>query len=105
MKITDIRIRKVKREKKVRANVSITFDDVFVIHDLKIIEGDKGFFVAMPSQPLYNPYKGVSEYKDIVHPIDNSTRDKIQRTILNAYFKMVNEGVESTYKSRKTEES
>ncbi len=81
MQITDVRIRKVaKEESKTKAIVSITFDEVFVIHDIKVIEGAKGLFIAMPSRKLVD-----GEYRDIVHPINSDTREMIQDIILDRY--------------------
>lgn len=86
MKITDVRVRKIAREGKMRAVVSITLDDVFVVHDIKVIEGDRGLFIAMPSK------KGVDgEFKDIAHPINAETRELVQRTILESYEKTLAE--------------
>lgn len=86
MKITDVRVRKVAKEGKMKAVVSITLDDVFVVHDIKVIEGDKGLFIAMPSRK-----SGDGEYKDIAHPINSETRDWIQKVILEAYEKALQE--------------
>ncbi len=80
MQITDVRIRKVTKEGKMKAVVSITMDNEFVIHDIKVIEGEKGLFIAMPSRKA-----GDGEYRDIAHPINSETRDKIQRIILESY--------------------
>lgn len=80
MKITDVRIRKVEKEGKMRAVVSITIDDEFVVHDIKVIEGEKGLFIAMPSRRAAD-----GEYRDIAHPINSQTRDNIQRIILEKY--------------------
>lgn len=80
MKITDVRIRKVEKEGKMRAVVSITIDDEFVVHDIKLIEGEKGLFIAMPSRRAAD-----GEYRDIAHPINSQTRDNIQRIILEKY--------------------
>ena len=80
MKITDVRVKKVSKEGKMKAVVSITIDDEFVIHDIKVIEGDKGLFIAMPSRKATD-----GEYRDIAHPINSSTRDKIQTIILEKY--------------------
>ncbi len=80
MKITDVRIRKVEKEGKMRAVVSITIDDEFVVHDIKVIEGEKGLFIAMPSRRAAD-----GEYRDIAHPINSQTRDSIQRIILEKY--------------------
>ena len=80
MKITDIRIRKIEKEGKMRAVVSITIDEEFVVHDIKVIEGEKGMFIAMPSRKATD-----GEYKDIAHPIKSSTREEIQNLILQKY--------------------
>lgn len=82
MQITDVRVRKITREGKMRAIVSITIDEEFVIHDIKVIEGDKGLFIAMPSKKATD-----GEYRDIAHPINSSTREKIQKIILENYQK------------------
>lgn len=80
MKITDVRIRKVAKEGKMKAVVSITIDEEFVVHDIKVIEGEKGLFIAMPSRKASD-----GEYRDIAHPINSSTRDFIQTMILKKY--------------------
>ena len=80
MQITDVRVRKVTKEGKMKAVVSITFDNEFVVHDIKVIEGDKGLFIAMPSRK-----SGDGEYRDIAHPISSETREKIQTVILEKY--------------------
>jgi putative septation protein spoVG len=80
MQITDIRIRKVEKEGKMKAVVSITIDDEFVVHDIKVIEGEKEFFIAMPSRKAND-----GEYRDIAHPINSATREKIQNMILEKY--------------------
>ena len=80
MQITDVRIRKIEKEGKMKAVVSITIDEEFVIHDIKIIEGEKGMFIAMPSRRTAE-----GEYKDIAHPIKSSTRELIQNLILQKY--------------------
>ena len=80
MNITDVRIRKVDKEGKMKAVVSITLDDVFVVHDIKVIEGEKGLFIAMPSKKTAD-----GEYRDIAHPINSATRELIQNKILDAY--------------------
>ena len=80
MEITDVRVRKVTKEGKLKAVVSITFDDEFVIHDIKVIEGEKGLFIAMPSRKAAD-----GEYRDIAHPINSDTREKIQSIILEKY--------------------
>ena len=80
MQITDVRIRKIEKEGKMKAVVSITIDEEFVIHDIKIIEGEKGMFIAIPSRKTAE-----GEYKDIAHPIKSSTRELIQNLILQKY--------------------
>ncbi len=80
MQITDVRIRKVEKEGKMRAVVSITIDEEFVVHDIKVIEGEKGLFIAMPSRKAAD-----GEYKDIAHPINSQTRETIQQIILDKY--------------------
>lgn len=80
MQITDIRIRKTERDGKLKAVASITIDDEFVVHDIKIIDGDKGMFIAMPSRKTTD-----GEYKDIAHPIKSTTREEMQRLILDKY--------------------
>ncbi len=80
MQITDVRVRKVSKEGKMKAVVSITFDNEFVVHDIKVIDGEKGLFIAMPSRRA-----GDGEYRDIAHPINSDTRDRIQRMILERY--------------------
>ena len=69
MQITDVRVRKVAKEGKLKAVVSITMDDSFVVHDIKVIEGDMGPFIAMPSKKTLD-----GEYRDIAHPINSETR-------------------------------
>ena len=80
MKITDVRVRKVETDSKMKAVASITIDDVFVVHDIKIIDGDKGLFIAMPSRRA-----GDGEYRDIAHPINSKTRENLQKLILEKY--------------------
>lgn len=80
MQITDVRIRKVEKEGKMRAVVSITIDEEFVVHDIKVIEGEKGLFIAMPSRKAAD-----GEYRDIAHPINSQTRERIQQIILDKY--------------------
>ena len=80
MQITDVRVRKVAKEGKLKAVVSITMDDEFVVHDIKVIEGEKGVFIAMPSKKALD-----GEYRDIAHPINSETRERIQKIILEKY--------------------
>ena len=80
MQVTDVRVRKIAKESKMKAVVSITLDDEFVVHDIKIIEGDKGLFIAMPSRKASD-----GEYRDIAHPINSQTRESIQKVILESY--------------------
>ena len=83
MLITDVRIRKVAKEGKMKAVVSITIDNEFVVHDIKVIEGEKGLFIAMPSRKAAD-----GEYRDIAHPINSDTRNMIQTLILEQYEAM-----------------
>ena len=76
MQITDVRVRKVTKEGKMKAVVSITIDNEFVVHDIKVIDGEKGLFIAMPSRKAAD---------DIAHPINSNTRERIQREILEKY--------------------
>ena len=89
MIITDVRIRKVADEGKMKAIVSITFDDEFVVHDIKIIEGQNGLFVAMPSRKMNE-----GDFRDIAHPILSETRNKIKEAIFAEYEKLLDEQVE-----------
>ena len=86
VQVTDVRIRKITKEGKMKAIVSITLDDEFVIHDIKIIEGEKGMFIAMPSRRA-----GDGEYRDIAHPINSDTREKVQKMILDKYEAILTE--------------
>lgn len=86
MEITDVRLRKIETEGKLRAYVSITFDDSFVVHDLRVIDGTKGMFVAMPSKRLPN-----GDHKDIAHPINTEIREKIQNAVLDVYSRELEE--------------
>ena len=89
MQITDVRVRKVAKEGKMKAVVSITIDDEFVVHDIKVIEGEKGMFIAMPSRKATD-----GEYRDIAHPINSATRDRIQGIILDRYEQVMAEEIE-----------
>ena len=80
MQITDVRVRKITKEGKMKAVVSITLDNEFVVHDIKVIEGEKGLFIAMPSKKALD-----GEYRDIAHPINSGTRERIQSLILSKY--------------------
>ena len=86
MQITDVRVRKITKEGKMRAVVSITHDDEFVVHYIKVIEGEKGLFIAMPSKKAAD-----GEFRDIAHPINSSTRETIQKLILESYEKALEE--------------
>lgn len=86
MQITDVRVRKITKEGKMKAIVSITLDDEFVVHDIKVIEGEKGLFIAMPSKKATD-----GEYRDIAHPINSSTRENLQKVILESYEKALEE--------------
>ena len=82
MNITDVRVRKIDKEGKMMAVVSVTIDDEFVVHDIKVIEGEKGLFIAMPSRKSAD-----GEYRDIAHPINTATGDRLQAIVLEAYEK------------------
>ncbi|MDD6844148.1 MAG: septation regulator SpoVG [Lachnospira sp.] len=86
MNITDVRVRKITKEGKMKAVVSVTLDNEFVIHDIKVIEGDKGMFIAMPSRRSAD-----GEFRDIAHPINTATRDHLQAVVLEAYEKAEDE--------------
>ena len=93
MKITDIRMRLMNKDTKMKAVASVTFDDEFVIHDIKVIEGEKGWFIAMPSRKSAD-----GEYRDIAHPIRSDVRDELQNAILNEYKKAI-EQAEAGYEA------
>ncbi|GLC90391.1 septation regulator SpoVG [Lysinibacillus piscis] len=80
MEVTHVRLRKVQTEGRMRAIVSITLDNEFVIHDIRVIEGNNGLFVAMPSKRTPD-----GEFRDIAHPINSEARNKLQDIILNEY--------------------
>ena len=86
MQITDIRIRKIAKEGKMKAVVSVTFDNAFVVHDIKVIDGEKGLFIAMPSRKASD-----GEYRDIAHQINSGTRERIKSTILARYQQALEE--------------
>lgn len=86
MNITGVRVRRVAKEGKMKAVVSITIDEEFVVHDIKVIEGEKGLFIAMPSRKATD-----GEYRDIAHPINSATREKIQNIILEKYEQVLAE--------------
>ena len=86
MEITDIRIRRVDADSKMKAVVSVTFDDEFVVHDIKIIEGQNGLFIAMPSRKM-----GEGDFRDIAHPLKSETRNKIKDAIFAEYEKLPEE--------------
>ncbi|MBQ7919556.1 MAG: septation regulator SpoVG [Lachnospiraceae bacterium] len=86
MQITDVRVRKITKEGKMKAIVSITLDNEFVVHDIKVIDGEKGLFIAMPSKKSAD-----GEHRDIAHPINSDTRTVLQDTILAAYEKSLSE--------------
>ena len=86
MQITDIRVRVVSKESKMKAVVSATFDDAFAVHDIKVIEGEKGLFIAMPSKKTPD-----GEYRDIAHPIHGEMRAMLQNAILDSYQKALEE--------------
>ena len=89
MRITDVRIRKVSDEGKMKAVVSVTFDDEFVVHDIKVIEGQNGLFIAMPSRKM-----GEGDFRDIAHPLTSETRNRIKNAIFEEYQKALDEKIE-----------
>ncbi len=89
MKITDVRVRKINSDGKMKAIVSVTFDDCFVVHDIKIIEGENGPFIAMPSRKMQD-----GEFKDIAHPINSDTRTELSEAVFRAYEEKRNEDEE-----------
>jgi stage V sporulation protein G len=78
--ISEVRVRKVSQAGKLKAYVTVTFDNQFVVHNIKIIEGREGDFIAMPSRQLAN-----GEFKDVAHPISSDFRDHLQQVVMNAY--------------------
>ena len=100
MKVTDVRIRKITSEGKMKAVVSVTFDDQFVVHDIKIIDGQNGPFIAMPSRKM-----GEGDFRDIAHPINSETRSMIQKAIFNRYEEIeAQEAAEAEAKAEVAEE-
>lgn len=94
MEVTDVRLRRVQTDGRMRAIASITLDNEFVVHDIRVIDGNTGLFVAMPSKRTPD-----GEFRDIAHPINSTTRNKIQEIILNEYHNSSEEDV-----TEKTEE-
>lgn len=86
VEVTDVRVRKVTEESKMKAIVSVTFDDEFVVHDIKVIDGINGIFIAMPSRKMPD-----GEFRDIAHPISPTTRRKIQEAVFLEYEKSLAE--------------
>jgi len=86
MNVTDVRIRKILSEGKMKAIVSVTIDDAFVIHDVKVVDGQNGLFVAMPSRKT-----PAGEFRDIAHPISQQARDIIQSKVLEKYQEVLAE--------------
>ena len=82
MKITDVRVRRISEEGKMKAIISVTFNEQFVVHDIKIIDGQNGLFIAMPSRKM-----GDGEFRDIAHPINSETRERLQEAIFMEYEK------------------
>lgn len=90
MTITDVRVRRVDRDGKLKAVVSVTIEDCFVVHDIKVIEGDRGLFIAMPSKKAQD-----GTYRDIAHPINTETRDELQRMVLQYYEELPEVAIQS----------
>lgn len=85
MEITRVTVREIDMN-MVKGIASIILDDCFVVHDLRVVDGDRGYFVAMPSRKLPN-----GDFKDIAHPLNSETREKIQEAVLREFFKMRND--------------
>lgn len=99
MKITDVRLRKVNnQDTRMRALASITFDDAFVVHDLRVIEGNNGLFVAMPSKRTAD-----GEFRDIAHPINSEMRQHVQEEVMRVYDETEDVPAESTEDEEETE--
>lgn len=86
MKITDVRVKRINKQGKLKAVVSVTFEEMFVVHDVKVIEGEKGLFIAMPSRKCAD-----GKYRDIAHPLNTEVRKYIQKTILDEYNQVEDE--------------
>ena len=89
MQLTDVRLRKVNSENRMKAVASVTFDNEFVIHDIKVIEGEKGLFIAMPSRR-----SGDGEFRDVAHPINRETRERFQAIVLERYERFMEESAD-----------
>lgn len=89
MEVTDVRLRRVNTDGRMKAIASITLDNEFVVHDIRVIDGNNGLFVAMPSKRTPD-----GEFRDIAHPINSATRGKIQEAVLNEYHRLVEQEVE-----------
>ncbi len=99
MKITDVRVRKVNTENRMKAVASVTFDNEFVVHDIKVIESEDGFFIAMPSRKTQT-----GEFRDIAHPINSEARDRIQKAVLEVYESPEVQEVDETPKTKKDDD-
>jgi len=88
MEVTDVRLRKVETDGRMRAIASITLDGEFVVHDIRVIEGNDGLFVAMPSRRTPE-----GEFRDVAHPINSSARMKVQEAVLTAYHMVEEKGI------------
>ncbi len=90
MEVTEVRVRKVQEDSKMKAVVSVTFDEEFVVHDIKIIDGNEGLFVAMPSKRMAD-----GEFRDTAHPINGSMRSKLEKAVFDEYNKYLEENTDS----------
>ncbi len=99
MKITDVRVRKVNTENRMKAVASVTFDNEFVVHDIKVIESEDGFFIAMPSRKTQT-----GEFRDIAHPINSEARDRIQKAVLEVYESPEVQEVDEAPKTKKDDD-
>ncbi len=89
MEITDVRVKKLNSDNRLKAIAAITIDDCFVVHELRIIDGKEGLFVAMPSRKMPN-----GEFKDVAHPINQETRDRIESVVIEAFNNLEDEPTE-----------
>jgi stage V sporulation protein G len=100
MDITDVRVKKVGNEGKLKAYVSVTFDDSFVVHNLKVINGQSGIFVAMPSRKTTS-----GEFKDVAHPINSAFREVLQKAVLEAYNREIENQIRIERENQNTSDS
>ncbi len=100
MEVTDIRVKKFDKENRLKAIAAITIDDCFVVHELRVIDGKDGLFVAMPSRKMPN-----GEFKDVAHPINQETRDYIEGVVIKAYQELLDKEKEEKEQEEEAEEA